>query len=299
MALLGGLTGGQTGVGAAPKSAAPVRNAPIWGGRSTYTNQFLPPVHGGTLGVLQKQGSPQQPGATLPQAPASSPVVAPGAPSTPASPLDSTYYDNLAMNQFKVGNQVNALTAAGQNDTTALQSALGQLAYQQPRDSLKLEQGANRTGGLYSSVYDQNQGNLLNSYQTRQSGLTSANAEKQAAIASQIGGLQQGIPVYDSAQYDAAVGRAAKLAAANPATGQSPGVLPAAPAPGVAPNAPTAAQIAQWVAAGSKPTPAANAAQAEALARAQANAHAAAVAQLQAGPRGLGRLGSNLVKQGR
>jgi hypothetical protein len=143
--------------------------------------------------------------------------------------LDSTYFGNLAANQLKVGGQINTLTATGQNDTTALQSALAALAYQQPRDQLKLEQGANNTGALYSSVYDQNLGNLNNTYLTKQAADTTANSQKQAAINSSIAGLQQGLGTYQLGQYDDAVARATKLAAANPATGQALAPAPITP----------------------------------------------------------------------
>jgi hypothetical protein len=143
--------------------------------------------------------------------------------------LDSTYYNNLAENQLKVNNSLNSLSSASQNNNTALQNALGQLAYQQPRDQLNLEEAANRRGALYSSVEGQQQGDLLNKYQTKQSGLTAANGQKQAAIAAQIQALQSGEKLYETGQYDAAVARAVKAALANPATGQTPISTPAAP----------------------------------------------------------------------
>jgi hypothetical protein len=136
----------------------------------------------------------------------------------------------LAENQLKVNNSLNSLSSASQNNNTALQSALGQLAYQRPRDQLNLEEAANRRGALYSSVEGQQQGDLLNKYQTKQSGLTAANAQKQAAIAAQIQALQSGEKLYETGQYDAAVQRAIKAALANPATGQAPIGSPAAPA---------------------------------------------------------------------
>jgi peptidoglycan hydrolase CwlO-like protein len=108
------------------------------------------------------------------------------------------------------------------------------LAYQRPRDQLNLEEAANRRGALYSSVEGQQQGNLLNTYQTKQSAATQANAQKQAAIAAQIQALQSGEKLFETGQYDAAVGRASKAAAANPATGQAPVAVPAA-APAAAP----------------------------------------------------------------
>ena len=179
--------------------------------------------------------APQQ--ATPPKASATSTAA-------PSSPLDSTYYENLAANQLKVNNSINSLNATSQNDNTNLQSALAQLAYQQPRDQLATEEAANRRGALYSSVEGQQQGDLLNKYQTKRSTDTTANAQRQAAIASQIQGLQSGEKLYETGQYDAAVARAVKAALSNPATGQAPVAAAAAPAP-LAPAPPSqAAQLA-------------------------------------------------------
>jgi hypothetical protein len=156
-------------------------------------------------------------------APTVTPPKASATTTTPAqSPLDSTYYQQIAADQLKLGNQVNGLTAQSQNDNTALQSALAQLAYQQPRDSLRLEQGANRRGALYSSAYTQDLGNLGNQYLTRQTSATTANTQKQAGIAAQIAALNQAEPITEAGDYDAAVARAVKAALANPATGQAP-----------------------------------------------------------------------------
>jgi hypothetical protein len=144
--------------------------------------------------------------------------------------LDSTYYNNIAENQLKTGNSINSLNAQSQNYGTALQNTLAQLAYQQPRDQLATEEAANRRGALYSSVEGQQQGDLLNKYQTRQSNATQANAQHQAAIGSQIAALQQGVPLYEAGQYDASIARAVKAALANPATGQAPVSTPSSPA---------------------------------------------------------------------
>jgi hypothetical protein len=212
-----------------PKPIVPAPNLYGKGGLGVPTRPVVP--LGGAQGKPGPLGihSPTPAAPAAPQTP--SPTPASQTAGSSPSPLDSTYFDNLAGNQFRVNNQLNALTATSQNDNTALQSALDQLAYQQPRDSLKLEQNANRTGGLYSSVYDQNLGNLQHSYETRQTAATTANAQKQAGIQSQIGALQGGVPIYQSQQYDAAVARAIKAAAANPATGQDQSVSTTPPAP--------------------------------------------------------------------
>lgn len=177
----------------------------------------------------------QKPGASLVglQAPQKPPPTTPpkvsGTTTTSAnSPLDSTYYQQLAGDQLRLQNQTNSLTADSQNSASALQSALAQLAYQQPRDSLKLEQGSNNQGALYSSAYTQNLGNLNNAYLGKQTAATTANTQKQASIAAQIAALNQAEPITEAGDYDAAVARASKNAATNPATGQ-PAVPPPTP----------------------------------------------------------------------
>ena len=222
MAVFGGV---PTQLGRAVKGPAK-GPAPWHGGSGTMLGRNIPaPGQAGGSFTQTSVGRPQ----TAP--PATTPAPAASLPSSPASPLDSTYYNNIAANQFKVNNQINSLTAQGQNYNTGLQSALAQLAYQQPRDQLKAEQAMNARGGLYSSVEGQNQGNIVNQYQTRQSGLTQANAQRQAAIGSQISGLQAGEPLYEAGQYDDAVARAVKAALANPATGQAPISTPPPAAP--------------------------------------------------------------------
>src|SRR5438309_8975657 len=138
--------------------APPRRPARVPGGvTSTY---------GAPHPLAQQIGQhPSTPGPPAPHGPAA-PAAPPAAPAAPAAPppqsppFDSTYYANVAANQFKVGNQVNALNLQGTQNDTALQTALGQLAYQQPRDSLRLEEAANRNGGLFSQSYDAQQADL-------------------------------------------------------------------------------------------------------------------------------------------
>lgn len=197
--------------------------------RTSYGRPFggfpLPPAQHGTGAGLTGLAPAQKP----PAPPAPSPPKASGTTTAPAnSPLDATYYQQIAGDQLKLGNSLNSLGSQSQNANTALQSALAQLAYQQPRDSLNLEQGANQRGALYSSAYTQNLGNLANSYQTRQSAATTANSQKQASIAAQIAALNQGEPITEAGAYDSAVARSARNAAANPATGQ-PAIPPPLP----------------------------------------------------------------------
>lgn len=153
---------------------------------------------------------------------------APGAPGTPgAAPglpgyLDSTYYGNVNQNEFNVNNKINALQLRDAIGSSNLQGTLGQLAYQQPRAELSLEQGANRGGGLYSSVYSQNLGNLNTGYADRASAAQSAYAGQLAQDASQIAGLQGGIPLFNDQQAAAAAQRASLQAQKNPASAETP-----------------------------------------------------------------------------
>lgn len=223
----GNVGGFSKGPAAAPRPARPAVPAP----GASLTGLRAPGQGSGFMGLTAAARPRVSP--TQSAAPTTTATPTSGGTSTgPSSPLDATYYANLAANQLKVGNQINGLTAQSQNANTALQAALGQLAYQQPRDQLRVEEAANNRGALYSSVEAQQQGNLLNQYQTKQSGLTSGNAEKQAAIAAQIAALQQGQPLYADQQYDDAVARAIKAAASNPATGQATTASsPSTPAP--------------------------------------------------------------------
>lgn len=163
-------------------------------------------------GVQFPTAAPQVAPQTIPPAPSTTPKPT-------GSPLDATYYANLAANQLKVGNQIAADNAQIGNLGVSLQSALAQLAYQQPRDQLALEQKANARGALYSSGYDQQLGDLNNTYLTKQTGDTADEAQKVGVLQTDISNLQAGIPIYNSQQYAAAVARAAKLAATNPALG--------------------------------------------------------------------------------
>lgn len=195
-------------------------------------NPFFAGATNGTWGPLSAPPPPAPP--RLAPRPGPSPGAAPGAAGqaagtsgtqTPASssgtPLDATALSNIAENQFKANNSINSLNAQSGSDTTALQTALAQLAYQQPRDQLSLEQGANRNGALYSSVYNQNLGNLNHSYLTRQNAATDTNAQQQASIASQIQAILGGEPLYNQGQAAASGQRAITAAQNNPATGQT------------------------------------------------------------------------------
>lgn len=172
------------------------------------------------------------------------------------SPLDSTYFANVASNQFKVGNQINALNTQGGLADTALQASLGNLAYQEPRDELRAEQAANNRGALYSTVYDQQLGDLVHGYQTKQTALQTSHDNGALQRAAQIAALQGGIPLFNSQQAAAAAVRAANLNAANKALGQSTKPLVKSP-PKATPVATAAARLAARIAKGphAKPNP--------------------------------------------
>jgi hypothetical protein len=205
----------------------------------------------------QVTGLAQTPTGVPPKPPAAPPAAPPASP--PAlPPWDATAAANSAQNRFNVNNKINGLNSQSSADTLALQNALAQLSYQEPRDQLRLEQGANNRGALYSSVYNQNLGDLNKGYVDKQDAATSNNTQQQASIASQIQALLGGEPLYDQGQSAAAAQRAIAAAAANPATGQAPAVKPPAASTGS-----SAAQVSNpgheiqsggpWVAAPSRP----------------------------------------------
>jgi hypothetical protein len=140
--------------------------------------------------------------------------------------LDATAAANIAQNQFNVNNKINGLNSQSGADTLALQNALAQLGYQQPRDQLKLEQGANSRGALYSSVYNQNLGDLNKGFLDKQNAATTSNDQQQSSIQSQIQALLGGVPIYNQGQEAAAAQRAIAAAQANPATGQPQTLTP-------------------------------------------------------------------------
>jgi hypothetical protein len=163
----------------------------------------------------------QTPGTSATTAPQPSPTA------SQPSPLDSSYYANVASNQAKIDSQLNALNLQSSQGQTALQAALGNLTYQQPRDQLSLMQNANRGGSLYSTVYQGNLGNLNRTYLQRQTGLQQTYEQQQAARNAQAQSLLAGIPLFNDQEAAASAQRLIAQAQANPATGQVP-VAPAA-----------------------------------------------------------------------
>jgi hypothetical protein len=134
--------------------------------------------------------------------------------------LDATYFSNVNQNLFNTQNRINALNQQSAASTTALQNALGNLAYSQPRQSLALEQAANRRGALLTTPYQQSAADLgVQQYNARQGQIT-ADASRQASIKAQIDALNQGIPLYNQGQAAASAARVIAAMQANPATGQ-------------------------------------------------------------------------------
>lgn len=164
-----------------------------------------------TAGMAKPQ-APAKAAAPIAQAPAQQPAQ--------QNPLDATYFSNAAQNLFNVNNKVTGLQQQSAASSNALQTALGNLAYQQPRDQLKLMQAANARGGLYSTPYDQQQGDLVHNYATRQTAAIAADAARQQAVQQQIASLQSGIPLYNEQQALASAIRMSAQAAKNPALGQ-------------------------------------------------------------------------------
>lgn len=189
---------------------------------------------------------------SLTQAPAQAPPVAPqvapapapvptgttGTAGTAGNELDAAYYNNVAANNVKVGNSINSINLGIGQQQGALQATLNQLVYQQPRDQLALEERANAGGGLYSSVYNQNLGNLNFKYATNQSNAQTKYNNYYNTAEGRINALLDAQKAYDSAQALASTGRLAAAAASNPAEAAPP-APPQAPTP-ASPPAPTA-----------------------------------------------------------
>ena len=190
-------------------------------------NQWAPgPVKGGTAPSRIPMVAAPQPVKT----PAATPsVVKPPAAQQPSA-LDDTYFGNVAQNQFNVNQKQLALGQQSAASTQALNTALNQLAYQQPRDQLALEQAANRRGALYSTVYGQQSGDLGLKYATQRTGQIDADAARQTGYQQQGKALSEGIPIYNQRQALQSALRQAALDAKNPATGQ-PLSVPVTPQP--------------------------------------------------------------------
>ena len=199
----GGLKGGAK-IGP-PKPPGPIKQ--------TGAVQF----HGGP--VKAPPGAFATPGAS----PAGGPTSSNGSPAAPT--LDATAIANMAENQFKANQAIANLQQQQTSASTALQQQLAALHQQQPLSDLRLMTGANARGGLLTSAYGQQLGNLNQTFADKQLADQSAYGDKSAQIANAITGLQQGVPIYDAQQAAAAAERASNTAAKSPAS-----TLPTAPA---------------------------------------------------------------------
>lgn len=214
-------------VGARPPAAPKVANPFFKQAAGKSWNAAIPKPTINPGGVMQR------PAAQKPAKPATVIKPAPTTikPQTPAqNPLDATYFGNTSANLFSVNNKITGLGQQSAASSTALQSALGGLAYQQPRDQLKTMQGANARGSLYSSAYGQQQGDLVHNYATRQTAAIASDAARQSAIQQQIDAARSGIPIYNEQEALASAIRMSAEAAKNPALGQ-PQAVPTGPAP--------------------------------------------------------------------
>lgn len=179
-------------------------------------------------------GSLQQPG-SIPGHPTglstpASPAAASGSPApaqTPAAPtpLDATYYAQVAANTAKLNSLQNTLNLTGAADQTTLQNTLGTLGYQQPRAELVLEDKANQGNSLFSTAYQQGLSDLVNKYSTAANKAQTTYATATDKLAAQLAAdqAQYGTAgTADQADYAAAVARAITAAEKNPATGATP-----------------------------------------------------------------------------
>jgi hypothetical protein len=151
----------------------------------------------------------------------------------PASPLDSTYFQNVGDYATQTANKVAGLGQQQALAGTNLQNTLDQYGRQLPLDQLAAEIAANRRGALFSTSLGNialspggagQQGSALGElgyrYLQNTRAAQTAYDRLAASIADQITGLGDAQQLYNDQQYQAAADRAALLAAKNPALGQ-------------------------------------------------------------------------------
>lgn len=239
MAGFAGLTGGTMGKLGAPKLPAPKPLTATSGTRSVAG----PPGTGGfRLAGAPPYTAPKpsiptnspiqfsNPFQTTPRVPQVSPQTAAstvGGGASPA-PLDATALANIAAYINKTNNSMAGLGVTQAADQGRYQSSYDALKQQNPLADLKLMTGANDRGGLYSSAYGQQLGNLNQQYQTKEGDLYSGLQGQLQAIASRMAGYQSSIPAYESQQATASAQRLAALAANAPGP---PAPLPASVLP--------------------------------------------------------------------
>lgn len=206
-----------------PKGATPInmRGGPVRHGPID--------VHGGPVfpGAGLKTTAPSTMGGPTHTGTTGSTTGTAGSSSGALPPLDAQSAANIANYLFKANQSTQNLAQQEANLTTGYQAQQAQLAHQQPLDELRLMTGANARGGLDSSAYGQQLGNLNYSYLGRQGANTANYNAKYGSLASKMADIAAGIPIYEGGQAEAAAGRESALAAKNPASGTPPTQPPA------------------------------------------------------------------------
>jgi len=199
-------------------ASGPATQPPYGGGRPYFRPGFAgqPRPGGGgqrNWGIPSTGGRPNfrwggwgsgTPGDT---APPSTGTVGGGNAPRPVQP----YYDAAAQaavgqNTFNVNQKIGGLTLADTNAQTNAQAQIDQLNYQRPIDALKLMQGAQRSGAIDSSVYNELQApQLQRAYDQNTSNIQRSLAQTISGNQAQIAGLQQGIPIFNQGQSNAAI----------------------------------------------------------------------------------------------
>lgn len=195
MAFVGGARAPGTGNGGAayrpPRAPRPMVPSKI-----QKTRPLAPPKPVGLNSVAQQ---PSQ--ATQPAAP---------------SPLDGTYFNTLAQNQFQANQTIAGLNAQSGNDRTALQESLRQMAVREPQIEQQATNVANSKGLLYSGALGNQIGNDQTAYTQNQAQANTRFSQAEAGRQSQIAGIQQGLPFGELTARLASIQRAATAAANSP-----------------------------------------------------------------------------------
>lgn len=235
LARLGGRTGGRSSLGGGQAGRPGIQRVPF--GRVNPLRQphgfgigralnTPPPVPGASEeinpGPVRRPGSKAMLHAMTGGGGALGATGPGGAAAQPPSPFyDATALANIAQNMFNTNQKIAGLNAQISNAGINYQNQVGQLNYQQPRDQLAMMQGANSRGGLFSSVENQNQGNLVNKYDTARSADLQNFGNTWGSDLAQIADLQGGIRLYNQGQSANAVNRYVAMFGKFPGAGES------------------------------------------------------------------------------
>ena len=147
-----------------------------------------------------KPSSPQAPGAGGGQ-----PAQSPFAP--PVDPRDSQYWSDVVSLQFNKNAELQGLGLEESFGNTNYQEALRKLNFQEPKDVLARQEGANRAGEFYSSKTGEDIGGIATNYFEQRSGLA-RNKQQEDAMRNLTRNLvENGYTVDQAAAYASAVGR--------------------------------------------------------------------------------------------